>query len=180
MALKATVCKARLSIADMDRGHYGEHDLTLAQHPSETDERLMVRLLAFVLNAADEPAFTRGLSTDDEPELWVRTPAGDIELWIELGLPDETRIRKACNRARRVRIYAYGGRTVAVWWRKLESRLQRFENLEVIQVPPESTRALTALAGKRMHLQCTVEDGQVGLGNDSDHVLLEPELWYPM
>lgn len=180
MALKATVCKARLNVADMDRGYYDEHVLTLAQHPSETDERLMVRLLAFALNAHAELAFTKGLSTDDEPELWRHGPADEIPLWIELGLPDESRIRKACNRAEQVRVYAYGGRPAAVWRRKMEGRFSRFHNLEVFELPPEATRALAAMSGKSMTLQCTVQDGQVGIGDEQDHVLLEPTRLYPL
>lgn len=179
MALKATVCKARLNVADMDRGYYAEHGLTLAQHPSETDERLMVRLLAFALNAHEELAFTRGLSTDYEPELWRHGPADEIRLWIELGLPDESRIRKACNRAERVLIYAYGGRAAAVWRQKMERRFERFDNLEVWSLPPEATDAMAAMAGKSMTLQCTVQDGQVGLGDDREHLLLEPLRLYP-
>ena len=175
MALKATICKATLNVADMDRQYYGEHSLTLAQHPSENDERLMVRLLAFALNASGTLAFTRGLSTDDEPELWDQDLTGAIDLWVELGLPDEDRIRKACNRARRVRVYAYGGRTVDVWWRKLHGKLGRHDNLEVIKLPSEATQALAGMADKGMTLQCTVQDGQVGVGNEYSHTMLEPE-----
>src|SRR6056297_2009370 len=109
MALKATIFKAALNIADMDRHYYGDHQLTLAQHPSETAERLMVRLLAFALNASETLTFTKGISTDDEPDLWQKSLSDDIELWIELGLPNESRLRKACGRAQRVIVYAYGG-----------------------------------------------------------------------
>jgi len=175
MALKATICKASLSVADIDRDYYADHSLTLAQHPSENEERLMVRLLAFALNDSDTLAFTRGLSTDDEPELWERTLTGEVSLWIELGLPDEDRIRKACNRAGRVRVYAYGGRIVAVWWKKHEGKLRHFSNLEVIQLPEEGTRALVGMADRGMTLQCTVQEGQVGVGNQASHVTLEPE-----
>ncbi|TDT41700.1 uncharacterized protein YaeQ [Halospina denitrificans] len=175
MALKATICKAALTIADMDRQYYGDHSLTLAQHPSENDERLMVRLLAFALNASETLEFTRGLSTDDEPELWDRNLTGEIDLWIELGLPDEDRIRKACNRARRVRVYAYGGRIVDVWWQKLHGKLGRYDNLEVINLPRDGTQALADMADKGMALQCTIQEGQVGVGNEHSHVMLEPE-----
>jgi uncharacterized protein YaeQ len=98
MALKATVVKAELQVSDMDRHYYASHNLTLAQHPSETDERLMVRLLAFALNADERLEFGKGLSSDDEPDLWRRDYTGDIELWIDLGQPDESRIRKASGR----------------------------------------------------------------------------------
>ncbi|TNE76492.1 MAG: YaeQ family protein, partial [Gammaproteobacteria bacterium] len=129
MALKATVFKAELAVSDMDRGYYQSHALTIARHPSETDERMMVRLLAFALNASEDLQFTRGLSTDDEPDLWQKNLQGDITLWIEVGLPDERRIRKACNRAEQVIIYAYGARTAPVWWNNIRDALTRFDNL---------------------------------------------------
>ena len=100
MALTATVFKADLQIADMDRGYYADHHLTLARHPSETDERMMVRLLAFALHASEALQFTKGVCADDEPQLWERSLSDEPLLWIEVGLPDERRLRKACNRAR--------------------------------------------------------------------------------
>ena len=99
MALSATICKADLNIVDMDRHYYQQHSLTVAQHPSENDERLMIRLLAFALHADEFLSFTKGLSTDDEPDLWQKSLSGEIELWIELGLPSEKRLKKACGRA---------------------------------------------------------------------------------
>lgn len=179
MALNATVCKAMLNIADMDRQYYQEHSLTLAQHPSENNERLMVRLVAFALNASDSLEFTRGLSSDDEPEIWEKTLTNEISLWVELGLPDESRIRKACNRAHHVRVYTYGGRTVSIWWNKIHGKLSRFHNLEVINLPQDATRALCEFAGKSMHLQCTVQDGQVGVSDEHQHVMFEPERLFP-
>lgn len=118
MALTATIRKAELQISDMDRGYYATHNLTLAQHPSETDERLMVRLLAFALNAGDRLEFGRGLSTDDEPDLWEHDYTGDILQWIDLGHPDESRIRKASNRSRQVQVVNYGGNASEIWWGK--------------------------------------------------------------
>src|SRR5680860_958910 len=117
MALKATIFKATLNIADMDRHYYADHQLTLAQHPSENDERMMIRLLAFALNAREGLEFTKGLSTDDEPELWQKSLSDEIELWIELGLPDESRLRKACNRSKQVILYTpYGGTRTSPNW----------------------------------------------------------------
>jgi uncharacterized protein YaeQ len=179
MALKATIFKLTLNIADMDRHYYDEHALTLARHPSETVERLMVRIVAFALNASSALEFTRGLSTDDEPELWQKSLSDDIELWIELGLPDESRIRKACNRAARVRVYAYGGRGVTLWWRKNKDKLSRFDNLEIINLPEAGTQALASMAQRAMVLQCTIQDGQVGIGDDQAHQMIEPESLYP-
>lgn len=179
MALKATVFKATLNIADMDRHYYADHQLTLAQHPSETDERMMVRLLAFVLHADEHLEFTRGLSTDDEPELWQKSLSDEIELWIELGLPDESRLRKACNRAKKVVLYTYGGRAVSLWWEKNHNKLSRFNNLTVIDLPQEGTEALAGLAERTMSLQCTIQDGEVGIGNENTLVTLTPSRLYP-
>ena len=112
MAIKATIFKTELQVSDMDRGYYRDHTLTLARHPSETDERMMVRLLAFALHADEALLFGRGLSTDDEPDLWQKDLTGAVELWIDVGLPTEKDIRKACGRARQVVVYCYGGRGV--------------------------------------------------------------------
>lgn len=176
MALKATVFKATLNIADMDRHYYADHHLTIARHPSETDERMMVRLLAFALNADEQLEFTRGLSTDDEPDLWRKHLTGDIEHWIEVGLPEEDRIRKACNRADRVTIYVYGGRAMPVWWEKHHNRLDRYGQLQVIALDQDSTDALSALAGRSMTLQVNIQDGEVTIGDESGVVNLEPRM----
>lgn len=175
MALKATIFKATLNIADMDRHYYADHHLTIAQHPSETDERMMIRLLAFALNAGEHLEFTKGLSTDDEPELWQKSLSDEIELWIELGLPEEGRLRKACNRSRQVILYTYGGRAVPLWWDKHHHKLSRFDNLTIVNLPQEATEALARLAHRSMSLQVTIQDGVVGIADDSQHVQLEPE-----
>lgn len=174
MALKATVFKATLNIADMDRHYYADHQLTIAQHPSENDERMMIRLLAFALNASDGLEFTKGLSTDDEPELWQKSLSDEIELWIELGLPDESRLRKACNRARQVILYTYGGRAVPLWLEKNRSKLSRFGNLAMFDLPPNATDALGKLAQRNMAFQVTVQDGEVSFSNESALVNVIP------
>lgn len=177
MALTATIFKAVLQIADLERGYYADHALTLARHPSETDERLMVRLLAFALHATDDLQFTRGLCADDEPALWRRGPGEEIELWLDVGLPEERRLRKACHRARQAVLYAYGGRTAAQWWERNGPELRRLDNLQVFHLPQEATRALAGLAERSMQLQCTVQEGQVWLGSAADTVLIEPQRW---
>ena len=164
MAAKATVYKAELSVSDMDRHYYATHALTLAMHPSETEERLMVRLLAFALNAGEQLAFGRGISTtEEEPDLWARDYTGAIDLWIEVGQPDEQRLRKACGRSKEVRVYCYSGRSAAVWWQKSEADFARFSNLRVFDIPAETTSALGKLAARNMSLQCLVQDGHVQL-----------------
>ena len=173
MAAKATVYKAELSVSDMDRHYYATHALTLALHPSETEERLMARLLAFALNAGGSLAFGRGISTEDEPDLWARDLTGAIDLWIEVGQPDEQRLRKACGRAKEVRVYCYSGRSAAVWWEKSAKDFARFSNLRVFEVPGETTAQLGALAARNLSLQCLVQDGNAQLMSDAGSVEVE-------
>ena len=177
MALKATIFKADLQISDMDRNYYGSHSLTLARHPSETDERMMVRLLAFAIYASEALAFTKGISTDDEPDLWQKSLSDEIELWIEMGQPDERRIRKACARAKQVVLISFGGRSPEIWWRQIQDKLTRFENLRVINIPAESCAELSALATRSMQLQCSIQDGQIWLSANDTAVEITPNLW---
>jgi uncharacterized protein YaeQ len=177
MALKATIFKADLQIADMDRSYYGDHALTLARHPSETDERMMLRLLAFALNAGEALTFGKGLSADEEPDLWRHDLTGGIELWVEVGLPDERRLRKACGRAAQVRVYAYGGHAADLWWKQNAADLGRNANLAVLGVPREASQALAQLAQRTMKLQVTVQEGQLWVGDDSRSVALELAPW---
>lgn len=173
MALKATIFKAELQIADMDRHYYHEHALTIARHPSETDERMMVRLLAFALHAHEALSFGKGLSSDDEPDLWQKDLTGAIELWIDVGLPDEKLIRKACGRARQVFIYSYGGRGADIWWEQTAGKLGRVENLTVQNLAPATTQAMAKLAQRSMKLQCTIQDGQIWFSDQADTVQVE-------
>jgi uncharacterized protein YaeQ len=190
MALKATIFRAQLQIADTDRNFYEDHALTLARHPSETDERMMVRLLAYALNvgglnggmtnlgapnAGDALAFGKGLSADGEPDLWRKDLTGVIELWIDVGLPDEKSIRKACGRAAQVRIYSYG-RGAEAWWSQVRGKLDRAGNLTVINLPEASTQAMAALAQRNMRLQCTIQDGHLWLTDGQDTVRVEPAM----
>ncbi|MEP6633436.1 MAG: YaeQ family protein [Luteimonas sp.] len=173
MAVKATVFRAELQVSDMDRHYYGTHALTLARHPSETDERLMVRLLAFALYADERLEFGRGLSSDDEPDLWLRSLTGEIELWIDLGQPDEARIRKACGRAHQVVIVNYSGRGADIWWDKVGAGLSRSGNLTVIDIDSATVDALAALADRGMRLQCMVQDAQAELYADGISVAID-------
>lgn len=181
MALRSTLYKAELTIADMDRARYADHALTIALHPSETQERMMLRLLAFALFADNALAFGRGLSAEDEPDLVLCDDTGLIRLWIEVGLPDDKWVKKACGRADRVVVLAYGGHRAEVWWRQQQSLLERFENLSVVAVDPEATVALGRLAARSMKLSCTVQDGQVWIGGvaaaSGDGVNLAPVWW---
>lgn len=175
MALKSTIFKAALQIADMDRNYYLDHNLTIARHPSETDQRMMVRLLAFALHADERLQFTKGLCADDEPDLWLKSLTNEIDLWIDLGLPDENRIRKACNKSTQVYLYCYGGRSVSIWWERHADKLKRFKNLRVINLPEDSTTTLATLAQKSMELHCSIQDGQICLGDATNNLMIVPE-----
>lgn len=174
MALKATIFKADLQIADIDRNYYQDHALTIARHPSETDERMMVRVLAFALHAHEALSFGKGLSSDDEPDLWQKDLTGAIDVWIDVGLPDERRIRRACGQAGEVFVYGYGGRAVDLWWEQNSGKLERTSNLTVINLAPVATRALAKLAKRTMQLQCTVQEGQIWLADAEERVEVEP------
>ena len=173
MATNSTISKAELQIADMDRHYYRTHALTIAQHPSETDERMMVRILAFALHAREALLFGKGLTADDEPDLWQKDLTGEIECWIDVGLPDEKSVRRASGRAKQVFIYSYGGRNADIWWDQSSRKLERSNNLTVINLTPETTRALAKLADRNMQLHCTIQDGQVLFANNRDTVEVE-------
>jgi len=139
MALKSTIFRMTLQVADVDRGYYADHPLTIARHPSETDERMMLRVLAFALHADPGLAFGRGISTDDEPDLWQRDLTGAIRLWIDVGQPDEKLVRRACGRAHEVVVYTFG-RGADLWWGRSQGALARMQNLRVLRVDREIPR----------------------------------------
>ncbi len=174
MALSATIYKAEINIADNDRSYYGSHAVTVARHPSETEERLMIRILAYALyeNGDEMLAFTRGLSEADEPDLWRKDLTGTILQWIETGLPDERRLLKACGRAGQVIVLAYG-RNAATWWASMASKLERARNLNVYVLPVESTQKLAALADRNMTLHFNVQDGTVWVSSSKGEANIE-------
>ncbi len=172
MALKATICKAELNIADMDRSYYADHVLTLAQHPSENDERLMLRLLAFALYAHDQLVFTKGLSEPDEPDIWQKDLTGTIDLWIDMGQPDEKRVMKACGRSRQVVVITYGNST-PIWWEAIAPKLERAHNLAVRRLIVQGDTPLADFVQKNMKLQCTVQDGQLWLSDSERSVQID-------
>lgn len=177
MALRATIYKADLHVADSDRHYYGSHACIVARHPSETDERMMVRLLAFALNADEGLTFTKGLSDTDEPDLWRKDLTGAIELWIEVGQPEERRILKACGRADQVVIYCYGGHASEVWWNGIRNKLERTRNLRVISLPPAATQDLGRLAARTMDLHFNMQDGEVFVTTEDGNVAVTPVVW---
>ncbi|KDD10490.1 YaeQ family protein [Bordetella bronchiseptica] len=177
MALRATIYKADLHVADTDRHYYASHGLTIARHPSETDERMMVRVLAYALHADEQLAFTKGLSDTDEPDLWRKDLTGDIELWVEVGQPDERRILKACGRAAEVVVYCYGGHASQVWWDGVRGKLERARNLRVICLPAAQTEALAQLARRTMQVHVNISDGAAFVSTDEGQVQVEPQSW---
>jgi len=177
MAQNATIYKVELSVSDMDRHYYETHKLTVAKHPSETDERLMVRLVAFALNAHEHLELTKGLSTDDEPDIWQKSLSGEIDLWVALGLPSEKVMRQSCSKASSVIVYPYGGRTAEVWWDKVKTATTRFDNLHVINLSEADTAALAELASRSMKLQVNIQDGEVMVSCDESLVYLTPVIW---
>ncbi len=174
MALKSTIYKVDLQVADMDRNYYQNHALTVARHASETDERVMVRLLAFALYASDALAFGKGISTEDEPTLWEKDLTGAIERWIEVGQPDEREIRRASGRARHVVVVNYS-RSAEPWWQQNRDALSRIDNLTVLRLPVATTQSLAALANRNMQLQCTIQDRLVLMTTEAGAVQVEPE-----
>ena len=178
MAIKATIYKAHLQIADMDRSVYVDHSVTIARHPSETDERMMIRLLAMALllppdNLHGTLEFAKDLWETDEPGLWHKDLTGQLMHWVEVGQPDERRMAKACGRARRVSIYAYGT-SAPVWWAGLQGKVARLSNLAVWQWPADQSQALAAMAQRSMQLQVTVQDGQLWVGDGRQSVEVQP------
>lgn len=178
MALKATIYKAAVNIADMNRAYYADHELTIARHPSENDERAMFRVLAWCLHADEQLQFTRGISTDDEPDIWQKNLSGEIDTWIELGQPDEKRLRKACGRARKVFIYNYGGRNTDIWWQQNQQKVQRFNNLTILQIPAQASD-LATMVSKTMKLHCVIQDQQITMGNELVSVTLDITQRFP-
>ena len=169
MALKSTIYKAELQVADMDRNYYADHALTVACHPSETAERMMVRVLVFALHAHERLAFGRGLSDVDDPDLARRDLTGATEQWIEVGQPDDRSVLKACGKAAEVLVYAYGTST-AQWWKQTGPKLLRARNLQVFGLDPEAVRALAKMAARNMRLQCTIQEGDIWMRDDAQGV----------
>jgi uncharacterized protein YaeQ len=174
MALKSTIHKAEIIVSNMDANYYHTHALTLAQHPSETIERLMLRLVVFALHANEQLAFTRGISAVEEPDVWQKSDTGEIELWIELGEPDERRLRQACGLAKEVWLYTYG-RGSDVWWQGVQKNVTRLKNLRVLRIDPTTITEVAKLHQRTMQLQATIQDQQLWLSSGDQCVLVGVE-----
>jgi uncharacterized protein YaeQ len=168
MALKATIFKAELQVSDLDRHYFATHSLTIARHPSETDERMMVRSARVRAQRRTSTSSSAAASRPRTSPTWCSaTSPGAIELWIEVGLPDEREVRKASGRARAVKVYTYGGRSAAMWWDQNRAALARLDNLTVVDIPV----AIGNLAARNMSLQCTIQDGQLYLSTEGEDTL---------
>ncbi len=177
MAQKSTIYKVDLSVSDMDRHYYETHKLTVAKHPSETDERMMLRLVAFALNAHEHLELTKGLSNDDEPDIWQKSLSNELELWITLGLPSEKIVRQSCGKADDVIIYSYGGKTADIWWDKIKNNTTRFNTLKVVNFSETDTQALAQLASRTMKLQVNIQDGEVMVSEGDTILYVTPVIW---
>ncbi|MCJ0765814.1 YaeQ family protein [Variovorax terrae] len=185
MALKSTIFKAGLAIADIDHGYYADHALTLARHPSETDERMMIRLVALALNAHQLQtvcggdgtlAFGAGLSSPDEPDVALTDFTGQTRLWVEVGQPEDKPLVKACGKADQVMVYCFH-HAAEVWWRGIENKLSRLDRLQVWRVPTEAAQALSGLAQRSMQLQATIQEGALMMSDGKTTVDIEPLRW---
>jgi uncharacterized protein YaeQ len=185
MAIKSTIFKANLQIADIDHGYYADHALTLARHPSETDERMMVRLTAMAIHAHELQdtckgngtlTFGAGLSDPDDPDVSLTDFTGRKRIWIEVGQPEDKPVSKACSKAGAVILYAFGS-AADVWWRGIETKLTRLEKLQVWRLPTEVAPALAAMAERSMQLQATVQEGALTLSSTLGSVHIEPIRW---
>lgn len=185
MAIKSTIFKANLQIADIDHNYYADHALTLARHPSETDERMMVRLVALALNAHELQdtcggdgtlAFGAGLSDPSDPDAHLTDFTGRKRLWMEVGQPEDKPLAKACSQADAVRVYPYA-HSADVWWKGIETKLSRLDKLQVWRLPTDAAQALGQLAERSMQLQATLHDGVLTLSSDKGSVALEPVRW---
>ena len=179
MALKATIYKAHIELADMDRNYYDSLQLTLARHPSETAQRFMVRLICYVLNAHQDLQFGKGVSDEDEAALWQINYSDEIALWIELGQIDEKRIKKASHKAQQVKLYCYGS-SVETWWSNAKSSLIKYPNLSVEQFEQSTTDALEKLLSRSMEFQCSIQDGQLWLSCEDQSLLIETKKLQPV
>lgn len=177
MALKATIYKAAVNVADLDRNQFLDANLTLAQHPSETQERMMLRLLAWIKFANERLQFTRGLSAEDEPEAWLRNDHLGIDLWIELGLPEERRIKKACTQSKEVALFTYNSRAAQIWWQQNQNKLSGFSNLSIWYLDDEQLAQLSAFASRTMVLQATIQDGAIWLSDAENNLEIHLTTW---
>ena len=172
MALGATIYKATLEISDLDRGWYGTRHLTIACHPSETESRMMVRVLAFALYASDKLEFGRGISADDDADLWEMNEAGDIGRWMDVGTPDNKSLRRAAGKSDDVVVLAYDDAKVEPWWASNKGDFGKINKLTILRITDEEREALAGMCSRNMHLAATIQDGTVWMADDAQNLEL--------
>jgi uncharacterized protein YaeQ len=177
MALSSTIYKVELQVSDLDRHYYQTHTLTVALHPSETEQRMMVRILVYALNASEYLEFTKGLSTDEVPDLWQKTLTGDIEKWIEVGQPSAKRVKKACNKSAQVLVYTFSGHSAEIWWRQNQPDFARQTRLRIVNLPADQIKGLSRCVVRTMSLQCTIQDGLIWFGDAQNNFEISSEIW---
>ncbi|AYN27457.1 MULTISPECIES: YaeQ family protein [Buttiauxella] len=177
MALKATIYKAMVNVADLDRNQFLDSNLTLARHPSETQERMMLRLLAWIKYANERLQFSRGLSAEDEPEIWQRNDHMGIDLWIELGLPEEKRLKKACSQSAEVALFTYNSRAAEIWWQQHQNKLKQYQNLSIWYLDDEQLAKLCEFGTRSMNLQATIQDGAIWLSDAENNLEIHFTAW---
>lgn len=168
MAVKTTPYEVEIDISDMERNYFRTHQFTLQRGPNETEEKLMVRVLAFALQAEDSLRFGEG---PEEPALWIRDTTGAVELWIDIGEPDDKRLLKACGKARKVVVYSCAS-SAQGWWNQVGAKVDR-DNLQVFHIRGVPTSSLARLAERNMKLHCMIQDGQLWLTGSEETVQLD-------
>ena len=177
MALKPTIYKAQVKLADSDRNCFEELALTVAKHPSETIERMTVRLLAYCINSGRGLEFTKGLSSADEPDIWQHADNGEIEHWIELGQPEEPRLRKACGKAKNISVYAFG-KSADTWWKLNGDAIAALPRIQIWQFPWTEVEAASDMMSRTMKLGLSIVGGTLYLDDGSSSVTLEPSMLF--
>lgn len=164
MALKPTIYKLKIMVSDMDRDYYEAMALTVAQHPSETIERMMVRVLAYCLNAQEQLSFTKGLSAVDEPDVWLKTLDDQLSLWIDVGEPAVDRIKKALRLSSAVKIYSFNSKSDS-WWSQHQAHFVLMP-ASVFQFKWEQIQALAALVERTMDFSLTITESSIYIATE--------------
>lgn len=169
MAEKATIYKANLTLSDMDRNVYGDFNLTIALHPSETIERMMVRILAFCYRATENLTFSKGLSSPEEPDLWLKHDNGTILEWIEVGQPAPDRLKKAANQSLAVKVFSYG-RGMDVWWKTNAAAIRNLPKVTIHSFDADELQQLVALVDKTMNFTITITETIAYISSATDNI----------
>ncbi|MDH5389027.1 MAG: YaeQ family protein [Gammaproteobacteria bacterium] len=154
MAIKPTIFKLKISLSDLNRNYYDTLNITLAQHPSETAERMMVRVLAYCINAQEYLVFAKGMNDIDEPDIWARTLDNQITLWIDVGEPAVERIKKASRVAQALKIYCFNSKS-DVWWDQAKGKISQLKT-SILRFQWAEIQALAMLVQRTMEISVTI------------------------